>query len=104
MQEPIRELAALMPKVLDNLQTVEQTETYMKFNRLVAGNILPLGNIAYLLLLDIVNWFSVDTTTQMRYSDDVKRFWRVGMKLFKGKFLRYRSGMKNSRQSYEYDY
>ena len=34
----------------------------------------------------------------MRYSDEVRRFWRVGLKLFKGKFLRFMSGMKNSGQ------
>lgn len=34
----------------------------------------------------------------MRYSDEVRRFWRVGLKLFKGKFLQFMSGMKNSGQ------
>ncbi|VDI01697.1 Hypothetical predicted protein [Mytilus galloprovincialis] len=34
----------------------------------------------------------------MRYSEDVKRFWRVGLKLFKGKFVRFMSGIKNKGQ------
>ena len=34
----------------------------------------------------------------MRYTDEVKRFWRVGLKLFKGKILCSMSGMKNRGQ------
>ena len=34
----------------------------------------------------------------MRYTDEVKRFCRVGLKLFKGKLLRFMSGMKNCGQ------
>jgi hypothetical protein len=32
------------------------------------------------------------------------RFWRVGMKLFKGKFLRFMSGLKNKGQVSNYIY
>ena len=94
----IEEMNDLVPKVLETLKTEGQVETYIAFNRLVAEKSFPMSNIAYLLFLDIVNWFSTKTTTQMRYSDEVKRFWRVGLKLFKGKFLRFMSGMKNSGQ------
>ena len=80
---------------METLKTEGQVETYIAFNRLVAEKTFPMSNIAYLLFLDIVNWFS---STHMRYSDEIKRFWRVGLKLFKGKFLRFMSGMKNSGQ------
>ena len=94
----IKESNNLVPKVLENLKTKGQVETYIAFNRLVAENSFPLTNIPYLMFLDIVNWFTTETTTQMRYTDEVKRFWRVGLKLFKGKFLRFMSGMKNRGQ------
>ena len=94
----IKELNNLVPKVLENLKTEGQVETNIAFNRLVAENSFPSTNTSYLLFLDIVNWFSTETTTQVRYRDVVKRFWRVGLKLFKGKFLRFMSGMKNRGQ------
>ena len=70
----IEELNNLVPKVLENLKTEGQVETYIAFNRLVAENSFPLTNIPYLLFLDIVNWFSTGTTAQMRYTDEMKRF------------------------------
>ena len=100
MANEIEELNDLVPKVLENLkiEDQEQVKTYMAFNRLVAEKSFPLTNIAYLLFLDIVKWFSTKTTSQMRYSDEVRRFWWVGLKLCKGNFLRFMSGMKNSGQ------
>ena len=65
--------------------------------KMLAEGTFPLKNIAYLLFLDIVELFSRDSTSQMRYSEETKKFWRDGMKLFKGKFLRFISEIKNSR-------
>ena len=45
-------------------------------------------NIAYLLFVDVVVLVSLDSTRDMSCFDDVKRFWRIGLILFKGKFLR----------------
>ena len=91
-------LISLIPDVLANLDASNQKDTFIKFNKMVAEGTFPMTNIAYLLFLDIVEWFSNDSTTQMRYPEETKIFWRVGMKLFKGKFLRYMSGLKNAGQ------
>ena len=92
------ELSHLLPSVLDSLSNSNQKETFMKFARMVASGQFPMNNIAYLLFMDVVDWFSSDSTTKMRYSEDTKKFWRVGLKLFRGKFLRFMSGMKNKGQ------
>jgi hypothetical protein len=52
--EYVQELINLIPSVLENIKEVNQTKTFMKFNRLVANNDFPLRNIAYVLFLDIV--------------------------------------------------
>ncbi|MEW8543589.1 MAG: hypothetical protein AB2693_08630, partial [Candidatus Thiodiazotropha sp.] len=44
-----------------------------------------------------MKWFVTTTTTEMRYSDTFKAFWRVGLLLFKGKFIRFMSGPKHGR-------
>ena len=46
-------------------------------------------------LLDIVEWFSCDSTTHMRYGHEIVMFWQIGYRLFHGKFLRFMSGIRN---------
>ena len=58
-----------------------------------------MNNIALLLFLDVVRWYSLDdATTTMRYSEEVKEFWRTRLRLFHGCFLRYMGGPKNKGQ------
>ncbi|CAG2226539.1 unnamed protein product [Mytilus edulis] len=92
------ELYELLPSVIQTLKNEGEMDSYVKFNRLLAGNKLPLKNIAFLLFKDVVSWYSLDDSHKMRYSPEVKQFWRVGLKLFKGRFLRFMSGMKNQGQ------
>lgn len=58
-----------------------------------------MKNIVYLLFLDLVEWFSLENGHQMRYTQEVKQFWKVGGKLFKGNFLRFMGGWKNQGQA-----
>ena len=94
----INELKQLMPSVVKELSSVQQHDNLLKFFRLVANGQFPSQNIGFLLFMDIVKWYATDETSEMRYSSEVKRFWRVGMKLFKGKCLRFMSGLKNKGQ------
>ena len=103
MSDEERELAdsiiQMIPDVLTYLKTAGKEEMFQKFTKILADERLPLTNIAFLLLLDVVEWYSVENTHCMRYTDEVKRFWNIGLKLFKGKFLRYMSGWKNQGQN-----
>jgi hypothetical protein len=55
-----------------------------------------MDNITFLLFLDVVRWYGKTSTTQMRYNDTaVNKFWRIGYKMFHGKWLRYMNGPKN---------
>ncbi|CAG2201473.1 unnamed protein product [Mytilus edulis] len=92
------ELYELLPSVIQALTNEGEMDSYVKFNRFLAGNKLPLKNIAFLLFKDVVSWYSLDDSHKMRYSPEVKQFWREGLKLFKGRFLRFMSGMKNQGQ------
>ena len=86
MAYEIEEIKDLVPRVLETLKSEDQVKTY----RPVAKQSFRLTDIAYLLFLDIIKCFSTETTLQMRYPNAVKSFWRVGLKLFKGKFLGFR--------------
>lgn len=98
-RKSIKLIIDLIPSVLDTLKQHNQVDAFIKFNKLLAGNKIPMTNIAYLLFIDVVEWFSNENTHQMRYSDEVKQFWRIGLKLFKGKFLRFMGGWKNQGQN-----
>ena len=52
----------LLLKVLKE-EDVGQKESFLKFMVLLASGTFPLHNICYLLFLDIVEWFSCDSTT-----------------------------------------
>ncbi|VDI80060.1 Hypothetical predicted protein [Mytilus galloprovincialis] len=73
-------------------------DMYVKFHTLINEKKLPMNNIAFLLFSDVVEWYSKSNTHAMRYSQDVKQFWKVGHELFKGKFLRFMAGWKNQGQ------
>lgn len=88
---------SLLPTVIEEIKRSGKIEEYVAFHRLVSVKKFPLNNIAYLLFLDVVRWFALEhSTSQMRYSDEVKLFWRTGLRLFHGRFLRFMSGPKNS--------
>jgi hypothetical protein len=57
----------------------------------------PMDNIAFLLFLDVVKWHNSETTILIRYEcPAVNKFWRIGYKIFHGKWLRFMSGPKNT--------
>ena len=62
----INDMIDLLPKVLKSLKDVGQKESFLKFMGLLASATFPLHNICYLLLLDIVEWFSCDSTTHTK--------------------------------------
>ena len=89
----------LIPKVLKNLKKAGREESFAKFIKLSSEDRFPLDNIAFLLFLDVVNFFSATTTTQMKYEyPETLQFWNVGLKLFHRRFLRFMSGPKNQGQ------
>ena len=88
----------LMPKVLNKLQESGHIVEFCNFIRLVSEDKFPLRNISWLLFLDVVRWYSLQTTTQMTYSEESMKFWKVLYRLFHGKALRFMSGLKSTGQ------
>ncbi len=94
IQQPVLEMIELLPFVTSILKDSGTLEQWVEFFRLVRNGKFPLDNIALQLFLDVVKWHSCDTVYAMRYSSNVKRFWAVGYKLFKEKFIRFMGGFK----------
>jgi hypothetical protein len=55
----------------------------------------PLDNLAFVLFMETVRFFSTKNTSEMRYSDTSKLFWKTGYRLFHTKFLYFMGGPKN---------
>ena len=91
--------AGLLPMAIQYLSEHNQLQVWVHLFKCLANRTLPLHNISYRLFLDVVTWFSSENACTKRNSDIVKRFWRTGSEIFKGKFLRFISGMKNKGQS-----
>jgi hypothetical protein len=93
------EIISLLPSVFNTLKECGLTSEFISFNKLLSEKKFPMDNIAFLLFLDVVRWFSLDNYTSfMRYNDEIKLFWRTGLRLFGGRFLRFMGGPKNKGQ------
>jgi hypothetical protein len=91
-----------LPSVVEKLKEHGQLDMYLKWCALVADDKFHMENIAYLLFLDVIQWFSETSSSQMRYfQTETKHFWQVGYRLFKGKFLRFMSGPRSIGQIVE---
>ena len=95
-EECLKTLTELAPTVLSELKKYELQESFLHFFREVADRKFPLTNIAFLLWLDVVNWYKNDVTSSMRYMEQTKKFWKLGWKHFGGKFCRFMTGFKNT--------
>ena len=58
----IDQLCSLLPHVMETLKKAGHAESYVKLNQLLATGEMPLDNICFLLLLDLIEWFSVHKT------------------------------------------
>ena len=90
-----RRMNEILPQVMENLREHGLDGTMTKFFEMVSNNQFPLDNIAFLLWSETVKWFNNDTTTQMRYSDQTKLFWKLGWRLFGNRFLNFMGGFKH---------
>lgn len=57
-----------------------------------------MNNIAFELFLDVVRWY----TSEMHYSQQTKMFWKLGYRLFGGRFIHFMGGFKGESQLVEY--
>ena len=71
---------------------------FTNFIRLISECTYPLDNIAFMLFLETVRWYSMQTTTQMNYSEQSLDFWKVRYRLMGDRFLLFMGGMKNQGQ------
>ena len=89
----------MLPNVIESLKKAGKLDEYVQLNRLLSDGKFPMTNTSFLLFLAIVRWYILDdVTTTIRNSEEVKEFWRTGLRLFHGRFLRFMGGPKNKGQ------
>lgn len=97
----IREMTDILPSVLNKLKNGGIMGDFVNLLKLIHEGKLPLTNIAFLLFLDVVRWYSLDNTVNMTYSDQAIKFWRVMYRLFHGKALRFMGGLRKEDEESE---
>ena len=85
----------MLSNVLNELKRNGHLVTWVNLNRLIAEKTFPFKNIAFLLYIDVCRFFTCHNTSELRYREKVKRFWRIGYRLFHGKWLKFMSGPKH---------
>ena len=59
---------------------------FLKFMQLLAKKKIQVNDIAYLLFLDEVNFYSCEATLQMQYNDVTNKLFYIGKTRLHGKF------------------
>jgi hypothetical protein len=96
--DSVDQLLSIIPVVEEKLKQAGKGDVLSNFLKLVYEDEFPLNNIAFTLFCDLVKWFTLQDTRQMRYSPETMQFFWVGRRLFGGRFVRFMSGMKNETQ------
>ena len=95
MMSVYTELKEILPKLIPVLEKEGQLDSFRKFAKSMADGKFPPRNIAYQMFLDVAEWYSTYSTTQMQYKyPDTTKFWTAFYRLFHGKGLRFMSGPK----------
>ena len=72
-----------IPFVLQNLKESGHLKSFEMFCELIAKNEFQMQNIGFLLFLDIVDWYSNQSTSEMRcVRQDTQEFWEVGYYIY----------------------
>ena len=92
----LTQLHDMLPTILKEFQAAGLEKYYIKFNNLVHSGQFDFSNIAFLLFCDVVQFLSLESTTQMRYDiPATRKFWYLSHLLFQGRLQRFMSGYKN---------
>jgi hypothetical protein len=71
----------------------DDSDTFLMFFKLISEGQFPVTNIALQLYLDVVRLHESRTNNSpMKCTDEVKQFWAIGYRLFKGKFVHFMRG------------
>ena len=88
------ELCKIHPDVAKILHSHNQLDILLEFFMIIVNETFNVENICY----HLINFLSSGNTHAMRYQANVKHCWRLGYKMFGGRFLRFMGWFKNTCQ------
>jgi len=93
----LEEMEQLLPDVMTELESHggQLDKSMLLFFRQVKNKKFPLSNIAFQLWLETVKWHDTKSTTNMRYSEITKLFWKLGWRAFGERFINFMGGFKS---------
>ena len=88
-------IVQVFKKFISKLRSSAHYDDFLQFMKSVNDETFPLENLAFVLFMETVRFFSTGSTSEMRYSEETKLFWKTGYRLFHAKFLYFMGGPKN---------
>ena len=82
IEDPEREAFETVNKTFKNLNKVGLGTQFHAFFSLIVENKFSLDNISMLLFLETVRFYDCDNTSQVRYLEETKHFWKPAYRLF----------------------
>ena len=95
LEKLIKQATELIPSVLQKCHESNISLEFITLLSTISEEKLPLDNIPLLLLLEVARWYDLSNTSVMHYWPSTLLFWKIGYKIFHGKFLRFMQGLKN---------
>ena len=84
------------PHEMDAIRRSEPHDEWLLLTKMLIKGIFPTNNLAYRLFLDVLNFYNTRNIHATRYDEKTKRFWMLGFRLFRGKFIRFMGGLKST--------
>ena len=93
-----QEIQRLLPEV-HSLKRNGQYEIWQKFTYSLSMGSIPPNNIAFQLFQDVMEFYNNKSSYSSSFSDNTKKFWALGYRLFRGKFICFMGGYKSTTDS-----
>jgi hypothetical protein len=97
----IEDITKLLPVVAQELLSsdcLSVLQMVKDFLSLLAAKKYPTNNISLRLFMETVQWYTLENASQMRYSNETLKFWKMGYRLLQEKFILFMGGLKNTGQ------
>ena len=98
LNDTVDEITKLLQVVIASIVEEGFDKTLLEFFKQVSLGQFLLQNISFLLWIEVIKWFSCRNISTMRYSDATKKFWKLGYRLFGGRFIHYMRGYKKHKR------
>ena len=86
-----RYIQSVLPDAVKTIKKAGFLHEFNELHRMLANGSFPLDNITFLMFIELIKWKMGQSA--VKHHDAVKRFFKIGYRLFHGPWLRFMRGL-----------